>query len=149
MTKDNYKTQVLNWILDTREMPQKQIERVIEALEEEILFELATKIRHSEKTSAKTTVTPKKFKKVATTQKITGKQAKVVVEERDTFQEVKHMLKQAGASALVIKKTSVQKTASWGTVEGLCEVIKHRFDQLKFNNYIQVSFLLLGIISCS
>ena len=52
MTKNNYKTQVLNWILDTREMPQKQIERVIDSLEEEVLSELATKIRHSEKTSA-------------------------------------------------------------------------------------------------
>ena len=69
-------------------------------------------------TSAKTTLTPKKVKLEATTQKNAGKLSKVVV---DTFQEVNHMLKQAGASALVIKKTTVQKTASWGNVEGLCE----------------------------
>jgi poly(3-hydroxyalkanoate) synthetase len=30
--KDNYKTQVLEWILDTREMSQKQIEQVVEDL---------------------------------------------------------------------------------------------------------------------
>ena len=111
MTKDNYKTQILEWILDTREMPQNQIEQVIEGLEEDVLFELATKIKHSGKSSSKTNVTtPKKGKKLATSQKNTGKQAKVEVEEKDTFQEVKHMLKQAGESALVIKKTPVQKT---------------------------------------
>lgn len=101
------------------------------------MSELTTKIKISGKSSAKTTVTPKKVKQVASSQKNTGKQAKVVVEEKDPFPRGQAHVETGRKEQVLLslKRLRYRKQLAGVRWKDCVKSLKHRFDLLKFNKY--------------